>query len=151
MTERGSGQAVDLLLVEDNPGDVRLIKEVFTETQLANPLHVTTDGDEALDFVYQRNEYTDAPRPDLILLDWYLPETDGEEVLATLKDDEDLKSIPIIVLTGSQAVKDRAKSYEMQANAYMTKPVESDEFIDTISSFKEFWLNVVRLPDNDEN
>lgn len=141
-----SGQPVEPLLVEDNPGDARLVEEAFEEARLVNPLHVVTDGDEALDFVYQRGEYADAPRPDLILLDWYLSRTNGEDVLAEVKSDPDLKTIPVIVLTGSEAHTDQVKSYELQANAYVTKPVEPEKFIDTICSIREFWLNIVRLP-----
>lgn len=146
MEVRESGQAVDVLLVEDNPGDARLVKEAFEEVDLVNPLHIVTDGDEALDFVYQREEYTEAPRPDIILLDWNLPKMSGEDILAELKDDADLKTILVIVLTGSEAHTVQAKSYELQAHAYVTKPVKPEEFIDTICSFKEFWLNIVRLP-----
>lgn len=147
-----SGQSVDVLLVEDNPGDVRLMKEAFKEARLVNTLHVVVDGDEALDFVYQRNEYTDAPHPDLVLLDWNLPSTNGEDVLAELKGDEDLRSIYVIIMTGSQTHKDEAKSSEMEANTYITKPVEPDEFLNTICSFGDFWLNIVRLPpENDRD
>lgn len=141
-----SRQPADLVLVEDNPGDVRLVEEAFKDAHLVNTLHVVTDGDEALDFIYQRDEYTDAPRPDLVLLDWNLPHTSGEEVLAELKGDEALRSIPVIVLTGSQAQEDVSKSYDLQANAYVTKPVDPGEFIDVVCSFEEFWLKLVRLP-----
>lgn len=142
----GWNHSTDLLLVEDNPGDVRLVREAFKDAHLVNTLHVAADGDEALDFIYQRGEYTDAPRPNLVLLDWNLPHTSGEEVLAELKDDEDLRSIPVIVLTSSQADEDVIRSYELQANAYVTKPVDPDEFTDTVCSFEEFWLEIVRLP-----
>lgn len=124
------------------------MEEAFKDAHLVNTLYVVTDGDEALDFVYQRDEYVDAPRPDLILLDWNLPHTSGEEMLAELKGDEDLCPIPVIVLMGSQAHEDVIRSYELQANAYVTKPVDPDEFIATVCSFEEFWLNIVRLPSN---
>ena len=147
-----SWQSVDVLLVEDNPGDVRLMKETFKEARLVNTLHVVVDGDEALDFVYQRDEYTDAPRPDLVLLDWNLPRTNGEDVLAELKSDEDLRSIYVIIMTGSQIHKDVAESSEMEANTYITKPVEPDEFLNTICSFGDFRLKIVRLPpENDRD
>ena len=147
-----SGQPVDFLLVEDNPGDARLIKEAFKEARLVNTLHVVADGNEALDFVYQRDEYAGSPRPDLVLLDWNLPGPSGEDVLAELKDDEGLRSIPVIVLTGTQGHKDMVKSSEMQANAYVAKPVEPGEFLDTVRSVGEFWLNIVRLsPENDRD
>lgn len=145
-----SGQPANLLLVEDNPSDVRLMKEAFKEARLVNWLHVVADGNETLDFVYQRDEYTDAPRPELILLNWNLPGPSGGDVLAELKDDDDLCFIPIIILTTSPAHKDVAKSAEMQANAYMAKPVEPDEFLDTVRSVGEFWLNIVRLPYEDD-
>lgn len=145
-------QDANFLLVEDNPGDVRLVKEALTDACLVNTLHVVTDGDEALDFFYQRDEYMDAPRPNFVLLDWNLPHTTGEDVLAELKDDDDLCSIPVIVLTGSQAHEDVTRSYELQASAYVTKPVDPNEFIDTICSVERFWLEIVRLPpEADEN
>lgn len=141
-----SKRSVDILLVEDNPGDVRLIEEVFKEVHIANPLHVATDGKEAIDFVHQQGDHTDAPRPDLVLLDWNLPLAGGEEVLAEIKENDDLCTIPVVVVTGSQAQEDVAKSYELQANAYVTKPVKPDEFIDVIASVQDYWLNIVRLP-----
>lgn len=144
-----SGRSVDILLVEDNPGDVRLIKEVFKEVSLANPLHVVTDGEEAIDFVRQRGEHTDAPRPDLVLLDWNLPLKGGEEVLDEIKGTDSLSTIPVVVVTGSQAQEDVARSYELQANAYVTKPVEPDRFLDIINSVQDYWLNIVRLPPED--
>ena len=141
-----SGRPATILLVEDNPGDVRLVEEAFKDACLANDLHVVTDGDEALEYLYQRGEYADAPRPDVILLDWNLPRMAGEEVLAELKTDVDLRAIPVVVLTGSRAQEDIVRSYELQANAYVTKPVQPGEFIETIQSFEEFWLRIVRLP-----
>ncbi len=139
-------EPADILLVEDNPGDVRLTKEAFEEGGISNTLHVATDGAEALDFLYQRGEYEDALRPDIILLDLNLPRMNGDEVLAEIDDDEDLSRIPIIVLTSSEAEEDVVRSYELRANAYLTKPVDPDEFIATVQSFKAFWLSVVRLP-----
>ena len=141
-----SGQDADILLVEDNPGDVRLLEETFQDGSISNTLHVVTDGDEALDFVYQREEYAGAPRPDLVLLDWNLPTTSGEEVLEAMKGDSSLSTIPVIVLTGSEAEQDIIESYNNQANAYVTKPVESDAFIDVVRSLERFWLSVVHLP-----
>lgn len=136
----------DILLVEDNPGDARLLKEGFHDASISNTLHVVTDGDEALDFLYQRAEYANAPRPDLVLLDWNLPRTSGEEVLEEMNADPSLDQIPVIVLTGSDAQEDIITSYSNQANAYVTKPVDTDEFIDTVRSLEEFWLSVVHLP-----
>ena len=145
-----NGEPADILLVEDNPGDVRLTKEAFREGCLANTLHVVGDGIEALDFVYRRGDYTDAPRPDIVLLDLNLPRKNGDEVLEEIKDEPDLRPIPVIVLTSSRAQEDVAKSYDLRANAYLTKPVDPDEFIDIIRSFEQFWLSIVRLPDDDE-
>lgn len=145
-TEPGSTETAQILLVEDNPGDVRLTKEAFKQGRIENDLYVVSDGTKALDFLAQQNEYSDAPRPDLILLDLNLPRTDGEEVLLELKADPQLRSIPVIVLTSSRADEDIARSYELHANAYLTKPVDPDEFIETVRAFEEFWFSVVRLP-----
>ena len=147
---RFPGRPANILLVEDNPGDVRLVEEAFKDACLANDLCVVTDGDEALEYVYQRGEYADAPRPDVVLLDWNLPRMGGDEVLAELKEDPNLGSIPVIVLTGSRAQEDVVRSYELQANAYVTKPVEPNEFIEAIRSFAEFWLRIVRLPQDED-
>lgn len=147
---RCPGRPANILLVEDNPGDVRLVEEAFKDACLANDLRVVTDGDEALEYVYQRGEYADAPRPDVVLLDWNLPRMGGDEVLAELKENPNTGSIPVIVLTGSRAQEDIVRSYELQANAYVTKPVEPGEFIEAVRSFEEFWLRIVRLP-QDEN
>lgn len=148
MSESDGFQAepAQILLVEDNPGDVRLTKEAFKQGRIENALHVVSDGTEALDFLSQRGEYADAPRPDLILLDLNLPGKDGEDVLEELKDDPALRSIPVIVLTSSRAEEDVVKSYELHANAYLTKPVDPDEFIETVRAFEKFWFSVVRLP-----
>ncbi len=149
----GPGDHADILLVEDNPGDVRLTREAFAEGGIANTIHVATDGVEALDFLYQRGDHADAPRPDVVLLDLNLPRKNGDEVLAAVEDDPDLARIPVIVLTSSNAEEDVVRSYELHANAYLTKPVDPDEFVETVRSFQEFWLSVVRLPpceDTDE-
>ena len=148
MSESGqhSPEPAQLLLVEDNPGDVRLTREAFKQGRIDNDLHTVSDGSDALDFLHQRGEYEDAPRPDLVLLDLNLPRKDGEEVLADLKDDSELQSIPVIILTSSRAEEDIARSYELHANAYLTKPVDPDEFIETIREIEEFWLSVMRLP-----
>ncbi|RQG91625.1 response regulator [Natrarchaeobius halalkaliphilus] len=148
MSTAGSTQPerAQILLVEDNPGDVRLTEEAFKRGRIDNDLHVASDGNEALDFLSQRGSYADVPRPDLILLDLNLPRTDGEEVLKELKDDPTLRSIPVIVLTSSRAEEDIARSYELHANAYLTKPVDPDEFIKTVRAFEKFWFSVVRLP-----
>jgi CheY-like chemotaxis protein len=143
--------SADILLVEDNPGDIRLTREAFAESQIANELHVVTDGVEALDFLHDRGEYEDTPRPDLILLDLNLPRKNGDEFLEDLHaESPDLARIPVIVLTSSEAEEDVIKSYDLQVNAYMTKPVDPTEFIETIQTFKQFWLEVVRLPPDEE-
>ncbi|WP_418771364.1 response regulator [Halorientalis halophila] len=150
MPEAGSGgepgDPADILLVEDNPGDVRLTREAFTEGGISNTLHVVTDGVEAMAFLEQRGEYADAPRPDVVLLDLNLPRKNGDEVLAEMRADEDLQYLPVIVLTSSEAEEDIVESYELQANAYLTKPVDPEQFIETVRTFKSFWLSVVRLP-----
>ncbi len=148
---RSHRKPIEILLVEDNPGDVRLTEEAFKEGRIENTLHVVNDGVEALDFVYQRGAYTDAPRPDMIMLDLNLPRKNGDEVLATLKADDDLRCIPVVVMTSSTAEEDIVRSYDLHANAYLTKPVDPDAFIDTVRTFEEFWFAVVRLPTKDED
>lgn len=145
----GTRNPVDILLVEDNPGDVRLTKEAFTDGAIDNTLHVATNGKEALDFLHQRGEYAEAACPDLVLLDLNLPKKSGEEVLEEIRGDEDLQRLPVIILTSSEAQEDILRSYELQANAYLTKPVDPDAFLDTIQTFEEFWLRAVRLPSCD--
>lgn len=145
-----SGDPADILLVEDNPGDVRLTEEAFKEGQIANTLHVTTDGVEALDFLYQRGDHADAPCPDIVLLDLNLPRKNGDEVLDEIRDDPDLECLPVVILTSSEAEEDVVQSYELQANAYLTKPVDPTEFTDLVQSFQQFWLSVVRLPPCEE-
>jgi len=150
MTEHSQpNDSANILLVEDNPGDVHLTREAFRENRIANTLHVVTDGVEALEFLHRRGEYADAPRPDIILLDLSLPRKNGDEFLEELHEESpDLSRIPIIILTSSQAEEDIVRSYELQANAYMTKPVDPGEFIQTIRTFKTFWLDIVCLPPN---
>lgn len=137
---------VNILLVEDNPADARLIEEVFKDTNVNNRIHVAKDGVEAMDFLNKENEYSDAPKPDIILLDLNLPRKDGREVLREVKSDEDLKSIPIVILTTSSAKEDVIKTYRNHANCYITKPVDFDQFLKVINAIEDFWLKVVRLP-----
>lgn len=146
MTDRRDGDPVDILLVEDNPGDVRLTQEAFQQASLANDLNVVRDGEAALDYLYQRSEYADAPVPSLILLDLNLPKVDGMDVLETIKDEPELRRIPVVVLTGSDAEEDVAESYEKHTNAYLTKPIDPDEFVDLVHSFEDFWFRLVELP-----
>lgn len=136
----------DILLVEDNPGDVRLIREAFKAEKINARLHVVTDGEGAFDFLYRWGAYSEAPRPHLVVLDLNLPRIDGLEVLDEIKTDPDLKCIPVVILTSSSAEEDIVKSYESRANAYLTKPINPDEFVSLGRSFKNFWLKSVRLP-----
>ena len=137
---------VDVLLVEDDPGDVVLIKEAFEFNKVHNALHTVSDGVEALDFLYRRNRHEGAPRPDLVLLDLNLPRKDGREVLEEVKADSDLRTIPIVVLTTSEAEEDILRSYDLHANAYVTKPVDFERFIDVVRQIDDFFVTVVRLP-----
>lgn len=137
---------MDVLLVEDSPGDVRLTQEVFRETRKSINLHVATDGVEAMIFLRQQGIHAHAPRPDLILLDLNLPKMDGRAVLVRIKDDDDLKAIPTVVLTTSDAEADVAKSYQLHANCYLRKPVQFDAFELLIKSIDHFWLTDAKLP-----
>ncbi len=137
---------IEILLVEDNPGDVRLTKEALKDAKILNKLHVAEDGVEALKFLRQEGPYADATRPDLILLDLNLPRRDGREVLADLKTDPSLKTIPVCVLTTSRADADVLRTYELHANAYIVKPVDLDQFIAVVRGIEQFWLEVVTLP-----
>jgi len=146
MSEDDTGRSVDILLVEDNPGDVRLTKEAFKNGKIANTIHVVEDGVDALDFLFQRNDYADAPRPDLVLLDLNLPRKNGDEVLEELHEDPARRRIPVIILTSSDAEVDVVGSYEHCASGYLTKPVDPNEFIDMIQDLERFWLSIMRLP-----
>jgi CheY-like chemotaxis protein len=140
---------VDVLLVEDDPGDVVLIKEAFEYNKVHNALHVVSDGEEALEFLYRRGRYEAAPRPDLVLLDLNLPRKDGREVLEEVKADRDLRTIPVVVLTTSEAEEDIVRSYDLHANAYVTKPVDFDRFIEVVRLIDDFFVTVVKLPTRD--
>jgi CheY-like chemotaxis protein len=146
MSGQTIGGPVKILLVEDNPGDVRLTLEGLREGKVHNELHVAKDGVEALAFLRRKGKYADAPCPDLILLDLNLPKKDGHEVLAEIKADENLKRIPVVVLTSSKAEEDILKMYNLHANCYITKPVDLDQFITVVKSIEDFWLTIVRLP-----
>ena len=146
MSERNIGQPVEILLVEDNPGDVRLAKEALREGDVNNNLHVASDGEEALRFLRRENGYGDAVRPDLILLDLNLPKLDGREVLAEIKADPTLRRIPVVVLTTSDADNDIARSYDLHANCYLPTPVDIEQFIVLIKSIETFWFTIVKLP-----
>ena len=137
---------IEVLLVEDSPGDVRLTQEVFRDANRTVHLHVARDGVDAMAFLRREGAHSDAPRPDLILLDLNLPLMDGREVLARIKEDDDLKLIPTVILTTSDAEVDIARSYQLQANCYLTKPVQLEEFENLVKSINDFWLTKVKLP-----
>lgn len=146
MSMKEFGKPIEVLLVEDNPGDVRLMLEALKEGKVLNRVSVVEDGVEAMAFMRQEGKYADAPRPDLILLDLNLPLKDGRQVLAEIKTDADLKRIPVVILTVSQAEEDILKSYNLYANCYITKPVNLDDFISVVKAIENFWLTIVKLP-----
>jgi len=146
MRQTQNRQPIDVLLVEDNPGDQDLTREAFKQGRIANTLHVVADGEQAMAFLRGEGKYANERRPDLILLDLNLPRKDGREVLAEIKDDESLRRIPVIVLTTSHAESDVLESYQLCANAYITKPVGFSSFINAIQKLEDFWLTVVKLP-----
>ena len=141
------GRSIELLLIEDNPGDVRLAQEGLKEGKILNRLHVARDGEEALAFLRREGGFADAPRPDLILLDLNLPRKDGREVLAEIKADPKLLRIPVVVLTTSEAEEDVLRSYNLHANCYITKPMDLERFIEVIMAIEQFWFTIVQLPD----
>jgi len=137
---------IDILLVEDNPGDVRLTREALKEGKVLNNLHVASDGMEAVAFLRRQGKFADEIRPDIILLDLNLPKKDGREVLADIKTDPDLRRIPVVILTTSKSEEDILKTYDLHANCYITKPVDLDQFITVVQSVEDFWFTVVKLP-----
>jgi CheY-like chemotaxis protein len=139
-------EMIDVLLVEDDPADVLLIEEAFADNKVRNRLHRVADGVEALQFLRRQGQYADAPQPDLVLLDLNLPRMDGREVLAEVKADETLRQIPVVVLTTSKAEEDVLRSYKLHANAYVTKPVDFERFIEVVRQIDEFFVTVVKLP-----
>jgi chemotaxis family two-component system response regulator Rcp1 len=148
MTGQRTLRAIEILMVEDNPGDVRLTREALKGGKVWNQLHVVEDGVAALDFLNQRAPYQQASRPDLVLLDLNLPKKDGREVLAAIKSDPSLKMIPVVILTTSQAEEDVLRAYNLNANCYVTKPVDFDQFTRIVQTIEQFWLTVVTLPPN---
>jgi CheY-like chemotaxis protein len=146
MPQAGESKVVDILLVEDNPGDVRLTKEALKEAKIRNVLHVVADGVEAMDFLRKTGGYSDVPLPDLIMLDLNLPRKDGREVLAEIKGDTGLRRIPVVVLTTSSAEEDILKAYDLHANCFITKPVDFIQFARVIKSIEDFWFTIVKLP-----
>jgi CheY-like chemotaxis protein len=146
MNDESHGSLVEILLVEDNPGDVRLTKEAMKEAKMRNNLSVASDGVEAMAFLRREGDYADAPRPDVILLDLNLPKKDGRAVLAEIKEDPNLRRIPVVILTSSKAEEDVLNSYDLHANCYVTKPGDLEQFIEVVKSVGDFWVQIVKLP-----
>jgi CheY-like chemotaxis protein len=146
MIKKNLSKLVDILLVEDNPGDVRLTKEAFREAKVLNKIYVAKDGVEAMEYLRKEGTFTDRPVPDLILLDLNLPRKNGQEVLAEIKKDPKLKHIPVVILSSSKADEDILKAYNLHANCYITKPVDLNGFAQIMHSMEEFWFTIVKLP-----
>ena len=147
-TKQPAGKTIEILLVEDNPGDVRLTEEALKEGKIVNRLSVVGDGVEALAFLRREAKYANASRPALILLDLNLPKKDGREVLAEIKADDDLKRIPVVILTISKAEEDILRTYNLHCNCYVTKPVDLSQFLTVVKAVEDFWLTIVKLPPN---
>jgi CheY-like chemotaxis protein len=137
---------IEILLIEDNPGDVRLTQEALREGKVINNLNVVSDGVAAIEFLRQKGRYANATRPDVILLDLNLPRKDGREVLAEIKEDPELKRIPVVVITSSRAEEDVLRSYNLHANCYISKPVDLEQFVAVVKSIEDFWMGIVKLP-----
>jgi chemotaxis family two-component system response regulator Rcp1 len=146
MTETNCAKRIEILLVEDNPADIRLTTEILKDAKLCNTLHVAMDGIEAMQFLRREGTFADMPRPDLVLLDLNLPRMDGREVLREIKNDEKLKRIPVVILTTSDAEQDILKSYDLYANCYITKPVDLEQFSKVVHCIEDFWFSIVKLP-----
>lgn len=146
MENTASIRPIDILLIEDNPGDIDLAREALGMGKLHNALHVVQDGVAAIDFLKKTGKYAASPRPDLIILDLNLPKKDGRQVLAEIKEDEDLKRIPVVILTTSRSEEDILKTYNLHANCYITKPIDMKQFLHVVQSIEEFWLSIVVLP-----
>jgi chemotaxis family two-component system response regulator Rcp1 len=146
MVTKSLPKHIEILLIEDSPADVLLTREAFEESRIFNTIHVAEDGVQAMDFLYKRGDYASAPRPNLILLDLNLPRKNGREVLAEIKADPELKSIPIVVLTTSNADEDILKAYDLNANCYVVKPMGFDNFMQAMQSIRHFWFSIVTLP-----
>lgn len=150
MSHRVTGNAIEILLVEDNPGDVRLTMESMKDTKVRNHVTPVMDGAAAMSYLRREGAYVDAPRPDIILLDLNLPKMNGREVLAEIKADEDLRRIPVVVLTTSSSEEDIVKSYNLHANCYITKPIDLVQWSSIVRTIEEFWFTIVRLPNSQE-
>ncbi|MFW9873289.1 MAG: response regulator [Candidatus Thorarchaeota archaeon] len=151
MFEIESRRPFNILLVEDNPGDVRLTQEAFKESKFFYKMYVVNDGEEALEFLYKKQKFQNVPIPDVILLDLNLPKIHGTEVLKEIKNDPELKIIPVIILTTSEADEDILKTYQLHANSYITKPVEFQKFLNVVRKVEEYWLSIVKLPRRKSN
>lgn len=138
--------SIDILVVEDNPGDARLIKEVLNDNKIYSTLFIVNDGVEAMNFLHKEGKYKNVPIPDLVILDLNLPKKDGREVLSEIKADDELKHIPIVIMTISQAEEDILKTYNLHANCYITKPIDLNQFIKVVKSIEDFWFSIVKLP-----
>jgi chemotaxis family two-component system response regulator Rcp1 len=146
MKQQDNSKVVDILLVEDNEGDARLAIEAMRDSKIRNKLHHVSDGEEAMAFLRKEGKYAKAPRPDLVLLDLNLPKKDGRQVLAEIKNDDELKRIPVVILTVSSAEEDILKSYNLHANCFITKPIDLSQFMKVVRSVEDFWLTIVKLP-----
>jgi len=146
MIDKERIKPVEILLVEDSPGDIGLTKEGLKESKLYNRLHVVTDGEEAISFLHEKGKYADVPYPDLILLDLNLPKKDGREVLAEIKTDERLRKIPVVIMTISKAEEDVCKAYGLHANCYIVKPIDLNQFVSVVKTIENFWFTIVKLP-----
>ena len=151
MTSAKSGRPIEILMVEDNPGDVRLAQEALREGRILNGLHVVGDGVEALAFLRRQGKYAEVVQPELILLDLNLPKKDGREVLMEIKEDPNLRRIPVVILTASKAEEDIIRTYDLHANCYISKPVDLDGFMEVVRAIEDFWFTVVKLPQRKEN
>jgi len=148
MAETKVGKPIEILLVEDNPGDVDLARAAMEDSKVRNILHTVGDGVEAMLFLRRKGKYTEVPRPDLVLLDLNLPKKNGREVLAEIKSDEDLKRIPVVILTISKDEEDILKTYNLHANCFITKPIDLNQFVKVVKAIEDFWLTIVKLPPN---
>jgi len=146
MKQQDNSKVVDILLVEDNEGDARLAMEAMRDSKIRNKMHHVSDGEEAMAFLHKEGKYTKVPRPDLVLLDLNLPKKGGRQVLAEIKEDDELKRIPVVILTVSSAEEDILKTYNLHANCYITKPIDLSQFMKVVHSIEDFWLTIVKLP-----
>jgi two-component system, chemotaxis family, response regulator Rcp1 len=146
MAEQHDSKIIDILLVEDNPGDARLAQEALKDSKVKNKMFHVVDGVEAMAFLHKQGKYADMPRPDLVLLDLNMPKKDGREVLAEIKADDDLKRIPVVILTVSKAEEDILKTYDLHANCFITKPIDLNQFMKVVKAIEDFWLTIVKLP-----